>query len=346
MSLTISLPDIPSLKGEENIMQWNQLLIGHLRLHGLEQYILETVVPPTAGSEACKEHDRNRAKINLLLMGTLQHPDVFHTLINRGWKLDEKDPKVTYDTVIKEIPRMSIENKGALIREFTRIDAGQFETFDKFMVALRNCKQRIESQNIGIDKSVMVYIALLAIQPHYPAQYMMWSRDHEAGKMSWEDLMREFGSIALTQRTTTGAVGFYQGQGKPQGGAKGNNGEGNNNAKPKNKKGDCLSCEKPIYSDMRHCKGCNHHIKKKAQTCWWCNPEKADDGWKWKAKALQDKKNLTKSGDATQSATRQNSNLNAPSTASGAYLQWSSSLLNVKTTPAGSSPDFHRSPRY
>ena len=123
------------LKGEDNLAEQKILLRGNLELHGLLDFIDKDVPEPQTATDK-KEQNQNRAVTNLLIKASLIQKETNQTLINNGWNTEEKNPKKTYDLVLKAIPKISEDTVGILIAEFVRIERKQFDLFDKFLIRL------------------------------------------------------------------------------------------------------------------------------------------------------------------------------------------------------------------
>lgn len=298
--VTFRLPDVPQLKGEENLDYWDLMLKTNLACQDLDKY-LESNIPMPEAEAVRKKWKSDRLKIKIIIVASLQTPGVLTVLENSGWSRKEEDPKVTYDAIMKEIPRLSTDNTLSVIQSFCRIDCGKFESFTKFLDTLTDLKKKLEKQDCDMGKNTMMLIAIGAVKEHFETKAEIWLRDQTAGTLTWELLMRDFSGIAMSERTLP--FSFYSNNNKPQGGDR---------HPTEGRKINCSTCggSAKIWTNQRHCKICNHHVKKDSPICFWCNPEQAPNNWKNKKAALDAR---ATAGGATTSALRQQSGVASPS---------------------------------
>jgi hypothetical protein len=195
MDVKVSAPDIPMLLGEKNLERWRLILRQTLKVHRLCQYIDATIPEPQDGAQKLL-WETNRATVNLIMTASLTHDATYQTLINNGWDPEEEDPRATYETVLRAIPRVSEDAVGSLMTEFARIQRDQFDSFEAFVTQIQYLRRRLKELDCEVGDKPALWIAIGAIKDSYKEHYMFFVRDMANKVMTWEKLMTEYSAIA------------------------------------------------------------------------------------------------------------------------------------------------------
>lgn len=334
--IKLSVPDIPMLLGEKNLEQWKSILRRTLKVHRLCQYI-DTVIPEPQGEDQQLQWESDRATINLIMAASLTHSTTHQTLINNGWNPEEEDPKVTYETILRAIPKVSEDAIGALMTEFGRIQRDQFDSFEAFVTRIQYLRRRLKELDCEVGDKPALWIAIGAIKDSYKEHYMFFVRDMSNKVMTWEKLMTEYSAIAAKERMEFGMASVrITTNSKPEGNLKSDN-KTNNKFASGDKKW-CGKCQREVSVKAMHCKECDKCHG--GQVCWKMHPELAPNIWK------NNQRNTPKDSEkttprSTTAAAGQNSGLGTPSTTTSggvSGLLWSANFAAIN-------PDFLSSPR-
>lgn len=125
--------------------------------------------------------------------------------------------------------------------------------------------------------------------------------------VTWSGLMAELQQLAVAEAAQPAMSSIRTGKADKD---KDTKGDKNNKNTNNTEQVDCSKCGKKTGKDYKHCGGCDHHFK--GDLCWWCNPDKAPDGWKHKKEANQQKKERQSSQKSTTGPLHQQSGVANP----------------------------------
>ncbi|OIW25729.1 hypothetical protein CONLIGDRAFT_708494 [Coniochaeta ligniaria NRRL 30616] len=151
---------IPALRGEENMHQWNSRLLQTLDLHGSTDYILKT------SAEVTKSNHGKRFVFGLISQSI---SPVRKDLENAGWDFDAtvegQDPKDLYDLILRTIDKTgeAIRTR-KLVDEFTRVRPSMYATFKGYMRRLRPLRRRLRERVPDLSDEACVRIVLAGVK--------------------------------------------------------------------------------------------------------------------------------------------------------------------------------------
>lgn len=295
-------PDIPILKGESNLQNWDNILRRTLQIMDLEDHLLgtaefpvpETIMQPTPEeARAEKDFRRDRAKVGLLLCNTLLDPHIDQLLEANGWDRNEKDPYVTYTLVKVAVTKTTPENTGDLVQEYVSLNRKNFDSLHNYQKRLQALRKRVVDLNKGLpaNSEIHLWLALNGLKDVYPNEHRFWVRDMGKEELKWDALMSQLAGMANKETQKKAMVNL---QGKAKSSDNGNSApaapSNNNNSNPGKKnqeRGTCPECNSSISKGWKHHTPCGKHNPENASFCWWCEPTKAPDTWRNKSEAIQ-----------------------------------------------------------
>lgn len=187
-----SLPQIPTLEGEENLDLWKDLLISYLDIFDLARYIVGPIPEePLEGTYEVSNWKKDRATVLFLIKSNIG-PHVYDQVKNHGWDTSNKDPKDLFDMCLRAVANISERD---VVREFSEIDRRDFDStfaFQKRILYLRN-----RAKEINTECPDMWYIGLVldGIQESNPELYNLLYPDFESGSLDWARLMAELAEL-------------------------------------------------------------------------------------------------------------------------------------------------------
>jgi hypothetical protein len=149
-----------------------------------------------------------------------------------------------------------------------------------------------------------------AVKHSYPVDAKLWAADLNKGLLTTKKFLSSLSTLANTEKTYSNMV-VAKVETKNVKTENGGEGRSNNgwDLVP------CDKCTKKIVRGWKHFP-CGHHRAPDTPDCWWCDPEKAPDGWRNKKKAMEEK-NKAVGGGTTAAVAGNNTNLHNPATAAG-----------------------------
>jgi hypothetical protein len=310
---------IPLLTGEGNLPTWRSVVRRSFIMNGLWEYLVTDIPKPT-NPEELKKWTRDRVQASLILQKSLLHPHIERMLVNNGLDMEEDDPKAIWDLVNQVIPTVTKASMSSLLYEFTRLDRKSFGTLFDYINKVQEINKRLKSTGCDLQESVIIAMTLWGLKSTYPNDHNFWIRGFETGTLKWAELMKELGRIALDEQIRPMMLSL------PAKNTDNAQGSGQNNNKDGGKMKRCTKpgCKFMCYPGQDHL-DCTHHGPKNQAFCQWCEPEKAPDSWKGKAKALTKKKERQERESQNQTSTTSvvvhgSSGLYHPSTTSSNLL--------------------------
>lgn len=205
----LELPPIPRLLGNENLDEWDDILVRTLRLHGLADYVKAPYpgVPEPAGGAGGAgsglltrdEWARDRSLVCLLIVGSISS-DVRDTLLAAGYDAGEADPRALYDLVRDAVPRAAGEDAAGHLRELGAVSPAE----PRFGGSLRGYALRLGylrrrlyvSEPQPNDNLVLVMAVLgLARDARYEDLSMDLGRELERGALTWARFMSDLAVV-------------------------------------------------------------------------------------------------------------------------------------------------------
>ncbi|KAH8813338.1 hypothetical protein F5884DRAFT_879579 [Xylogone sp. PMI_703] len=146
---------------------------------------------------------QERSIVRFTIFGTID-PDisVYHRLTRAGWNPKERNPKVTYDTIVTAVHRITHDTTIILLREFSSMTVGKYGSFAKFHQELQSLKRKLQMANCMTDK-IAVISALAAIKDDYSQQYHDLCKKLYDDKLTWDILVDTFNTIAANEQSSS-----------------------------------------------------------------------------------------------------------------------------------------------
>ncbi|KAK5651022.1 hypothetical protein OQA88_1806 [Cercophora sp. LCS_1] len=197
-----------------------------------------------------------------------------------GWTVEEKNPKVTFETAKLSVPSTTKSSIANMLYEFTHIIRSNFTSTIAYVSRAAQLRQRLEQVKVSMED---VYLSSLlnGLRESHSRDHDSWKRDYEQGDLTWEKMMAELSRISREEEMRPAMVNIDV---RKQGGG--------GSTQLKNNRRllvTCTVCSKQMWADQTH-RECGHHAPKDlAKICWWCNPEKAPEAWRQKKEAAEKK---------------------------------------------------------
>lgn len=206
----LELPPIPRLLGNENLDEWDDVLVRTLRLHGLAEYVTlphpGVLEPPWQHGHGAgdvlltpDQWSRDRSLVCLLIVGSLS-ADVRDTLLASGYDPGETNPKVVYDLVREAIPRAAGEDVASYLRELNTISPAEPRfggSLRAYCLRLGYLRRRLYvSEPQPNDNLVLVMAVLgLARDGRYEDLSMDLGRELERGGLTWSRFLGDLAGV-------------------------------------------------------------------------------------------------------------------------------------------------------
>ncbi len=227
-------------------------------MHKLSIYIKQNVPEPEGEVKKDKWYTE-RSIVSLLMKQTLTEESVYQTLVNNGWEPTEKNPYVTYQKVLKAVPKVSPEAEFDLLVELGTLKRRNFETLHKLIVRIQFVRKRLMKLGNTMDERNYVMFTMNAVKDVYPTEYMFWMRDFSNNSMKWNRLMEELSTISNKEKHSVSMTALNT--------PKSTSATASQATSRNNNKSECPhpGCEKKIYSNMNHYEYRRHYP---GNCCW------------------------------------------------------------------------------
>ncbi|KAK5651075.1 hypothetical protein OQA88_13707 [Cercophora sp. LCS_1] len=255
---------IPILRSEEDLPYWSAMVRTSLGASSLIDYIEKDIPEPTDSNERI-QWQKDRAIATYSLLQSLQDPKVRKLMEANGWTMEEKNPKVTFETAKLSVPSTTKSSIANMLYEFN------FTSTIAYVSRAAQLHQRLEQVKVSMED---VYLSSLlnGLCESHSRNHDFWKRDYEQGDLTWEKMMAELSRISREEEMHPAMVNIDV---RKQGGGV--------STQLKNNKRLLVTCtvySKRMWADQTH-RECGHHAPKDlAKICWWCNPEKAPEAWR------------------------------------------------------------------
>ncbi|KAK4242950.1 hypothetical protein C7999DRAFT_36734, partial [Corynascus novoguineensis] len=271
------LPLIEKIKDQEDFPAWRDRLLCILERHGLDKYVLTDVPRPESPAEL-KQWLDDRADVDAYLQAVVGDTKVWTALRGMGWKARDIDPKKTFDKLTQYFEGGLDDIPVNLMMEFATTRRDKFASMEAFQSRINYLKDRLQTDKSPYNLPDIGYIwfALKGIAHEYPDLYNRCVADIKNGTLTWGNLMEEFQRISVTEKTNPALTTVQINKKDDKTTTTGNTNAGNRKTPYR---GTCGICKKTLFQKQKHCKGCDSHISKGVDECWWCDPEKAPDTW-------------------------------------------------------------------
>ena len=113
--------------------------------------------------------------------------------------MEEDDPRVTYDLVMRVVPSVIKASMSTLLKEFTHIKRSDYDSLLAYISRLPQIKQKLDSLGCVLPDTARVAMALWSLQDSYPRNHDFWVRDFEKAKLNWDDLRKELARLANSE---------------------------------------------------------------------------------------------------------------------------------------------------
>ncbi|KAL2192535.1 hypothetical protein P885DRAFT_27796 [Corynascus similis CBS 632.67] len=281
------LPFIEKIRDREDFPTWRNRLIRALKRQKLDKYILTDVPRPEDPIEE-QQWLEERADVDDYIQAAVGDLKVWKRLEGLGWDAFDIDPKKTFDKLTQYFEDDTLNSQSKMMREFSNIRRDMFASMDAFQERINYLKNRLQANGslFKLPDEAYILLTLDGIAHEYPDLHHRCIISLENKTLTWSILMRELQRIA-TSESANPALTTVQIDGKDDRTKANNNSTTPTNTGNKKApyRGTCSICKKTISQKQKHCKGCDSHILKSVDECWWCDPEKAPDMWKHKEAA-------------------------------------------------------------
>lgn len=266
------LPVIEKIKRQEDFPVWRDKLVRVLKRHNLDKYVLTDVPQPESHTEL-KQWLDDRADVDDYLQAAVGDLKIWTILKGMGWNSTDLDPKKTFDKLTQYFERGSVDGNATLNQELATIRRDKFASMEAFQARINYLKNRLQAEGSAfrMPDEGYIWMTLKGIAYEYPDLYNRCTIAMQNKTLTWSTLMEELQCIAVTENMKPALTTIKIDR-------KDDNAT-TANSKKSSSRGTCDICKKSIFRDGRHCNGCGSHISKKAEECWWCDPEKAPDSW-------------------------------------------------------------------
>ncbi|KAK0707935.1 hypothetical protein B0H67DRAFT_543259 [Lasiosphaeris hirsuta] len=188
--------DVPSLQGIQNIDLWKRAINSALQLRGLTLYI-EKGVPEPDGAHEKAQWEQDRAFINgILLKSIVDEIDVTGSMKASGWLPSEKDPKKTYDLIVKCVVFLNKSDMSYLLHDFTHMDRKNFYSLRSYMAKAHYLKERLRLAGYGLGESQGVAFVLWGLKNAHPDHHAGWIQKFDDGSLTWAALMTDLQDLS------------------------------------------------------------------------------------------------------------------------------------------------------
>ncbi|KAJ0115195.1 hypothetical protein J7T55_001605 [Diaporthe amygdali] len=215
---TLDLPPLPRLLGNENLDEWDDILVRTLRLHGLAEYVTvpypgvpeptsSTPWAPTkylgAGANAAgvtpEQWERDRALVCLLMTGSFSL-DVRDTLLACGYDPSETNPKAIYDLVQEALPKAAGEDVPSWLRELNAISPSEPRfggSLREYCLRLSYLRKRLYVAEPQPNDNLVLVMAILGLgrDGKYEDLSMALGQQLERGGLSWARFMGDLAGV-------------------------------------------------------------------------------------------------------------------------------------------------------
>ncbi|ROW15977.1 hypothetical protein VPNG_02499 [Cytospora leucostoma] len=193
----LELPPIPRLLGNENLDEWDDILVRTLRLHGLADK--HPAAPEHNPGLTPDQWARDRSLVCLLIMSSIS-ADVRDTLLASGYEPGETNPKAIYDLVREAVPRAGGEDVASYLRELNSISPAEPRfggSLRAYCLRLGYLRRRLYvSEPQPNDNLVLVMAVLgLARDGRYEDLSMDLGRELEGGGLTWARFMGDLAAV-------------------------------------------------------------------------------------------------------------------------------------------------------
>lgn len=185
-NLAMTVPQISTLKGHENLEEWKLQVLGVFKFYGMGDYIS----PPDALSwkRNFPESDLTPFLLGLL---TASVSPVANRLVKAGWDFSKPDqsPVDLYNQTLKIVLPPSQLSKAATdtLRRLTP-NPGSFWGLRGYHLQAKSCKRHLDALGCPIDDKLAVWLVLNTLETHLPDFAQQLSEDMSAGELTWSKL--------------------------------------------------------------------------------------------------------------------------------------------------------------
>lgn len=224
----LELPPIPRLLGNENLDEWDDILVRTLRLHGLAEYVtlpypgVPEPEPPTpsthltswapikhlataghttnnAGGPTAEQWARDRSLVCLIMVGSWS-ADVRDTLLAAGYDPSETNPKAIYDLVRDAVPKAAGEDVGSYLRELGSVSPAEPRfggSLREYGLRLGCLRRRLYASEPQPNDNLVLVMAVLGLarDGRYEDLSMDLGRELERGGLTWARFMSDLAGV-------------------------------------------------------------------------------------------------------------------------------------------------------
>ncbi|KAK3349164.1 hypothetical protein B0T25DRAFT_236514 [Lasiosphaeria hispida] len=191
--------DVPSLQGIQNIDSWKRAIKFALQLRCLTMYI-DKGVPEPEGDDEKAQWEKDRAFISaILLKSIVDEIDVIGPMKDSGWDPSEKDPKKTYDLIIKSVVFLEKSDMSYLLHDFTHMHRQNYPSLRSYIAKANYLKERLKVAGYGLGENQEVAIVLWGLKDTHPDHHADWIQKFNGGSLTWAALMNDLQAMSVVE---------------------------------------------------------------------------------------------------------------------------------------------------
>lgn len=174
--------EIPALKGEENLAQWDTALRQVMKMAGLEDY-LTTRLP----ENSTEDQRKKSLRVYVLLFASTSL--VHEKLTWNGWNYEDTCPVDMYNLIHKVVSRVPAKTALKLFTEYVSLRLGNFDGIRSYVRRLEYLKQRTERLGFVLNDAAHVGLALEGLKGYKGRSDLL--EKFEFDNLTWSAFIEE-----------------------------------------------------------------------------------------------------------------------------------------------------------
>ncbi|OIW31591.1 hypothetical protein CONLIGDRAFT_231352 [Coniochaeta ligniaria NRRL 30616] len=188
-NLAMTVPQISTLKGHENLEEWKLQVLGVFKFYGMGDYIS----PPDVLSRKRKFPESDLTPYLLGLLAASVAP-VASRLVKAGWDFSKPDrsPVDLYNQTLKIVlPPLQLSTAATdTLRKLT--SPFPLSNLRGYHSKVKSCKRHLDALGCPIDEKLAVCVVFNNLKTYYPNFSQQLNEDMSAGELTWSKLMDQF----------------------------------------------------------------------------------------------------------------------------------------------------------
>lgn len=186
------VPNIPGLKGEENLEEWKSQLMNSLRFHGMVDYI--TIDYPHI---KCARVAVAQSFVLGFIWASVS--PVADQLVDVGWNPQDRyqDPASLYALIVNifsPVDLTQVRRVGEAFRQMATSKTGM--KLGQYKNLVHSARLHLKTLKAPITDKVAISVVLNALEAEYPVWHRSLVREDNAGLLTWTKLMSKIGTKA------------------------------------------------------------------------------------------------------------------------------------------------------